>query len=566
MTKNRSMITSAQFFTLIFVGRAGLTAVYSTGMSGVPSLWSFMLPLIIMAPLGLLLITPSIVLSSDNRSPLCCENDSPAGTGRKILLLSYGAYFLYSGIYYILALLDFLYGDLPVGVEPKVIIVLILAGCVYAAVKGIESAARTSLIVMVIAALVVILLFAFLFPSYSQRELPSASSITGDSITDCTLFLISRLGACASVTVLSGNIKGRLFRSGIVWLTASTLTILFLIILFTGSAGAYLGAKKYQVFRVIDGSGVLQKLEPLFIVLAVCSSFCGLALFIIASSAAVSRSFSKLSNTRSALICGLLPLIFVLFIPREFAAELLRNKILTASLTLVFLTVIPALLIIFRKGMMLSHSAKIALSVILAATFAFSSGACTALQLNQRIIVQGIGIDAEAGECRLTLITLNTAHPEQDNSTSLMYSTGKSVEEAIMNLEHERGKSLLLEQCLFVMLNETAAISGERVFGYLKGSDNMPKTAGLIVSEFSAAQTIATAMNEFGYTSEDISLLCDSKAVEQDVPHCSLMELIAAEQDKRQVRLPLVTIDKQNLSLSVYKNKAIIKQDTNRSG
>ncbi|MBQ9460706.1 MAG: hypothetical protein IJU51_02145 [Clostridia bacterium] len=558
MTTNRSIIKAGQFFTLLFIGRAGLTAVYSSEMSGVPSLWSFMLPLIIMVPVGSILILPALALSSDAKSPLCCESDTPAGTGRKILLLCYGAYFLYSALYYLMALLDFLRDDLPVGVEPKVIIVLILAGCVYAASKGIEAAARTSLVVMTIAAVAVILLFAFLYQGWSSDNLPAANTVSGEDFTDGTLFLISRLAACASVLVLSGSVRGRLMRGGMLWLTVSTAAIIFLITLFTGSAGAYISAKKFQVFRVIDGSGALQKSEPLFILLAVCSSFCGIALFIIASSAALSASFTRLSKPRSSLFCGLLLLTAVLFVPSEAASLIFRSKVFTASLTLVFLTLIPTVLLIRVK--VKSHTwtrkhhtraIRLTLLIILAAAFTLNSSGCTALQLSQRIIVQGMGIDADGGECRLTLITLNTVHAGQDNSISLMYSSGESVEDAVTKLEQERGKSLLLEHCLFVMLDEEAAASGEKVFGYLTGTNDMPKTANIIVSESGAEQTIKTAVNDFGYTSEDISLLTDSKAVRQPAPHCSLMELIAAEQEKRQVRLPLVTIDRQNLTLSI---------------
>ena len=58
MSQSRSVITSGQFFTLLFVSRAALTAIYSTEMSGIDSMWSFILPLIFMLPAGLLLMLP----------------------------------------------------------------------------------------------------------------------------------------------------------------------------------------------------------------------------------------------------------------------------------------------------------------------------------------------------------------------------------------------------------------------------------------------------------------------------------------------------------------------------
>ncbi len=565
MTQNRSVITAGQFFILLFVGRAGLTAVYSSGMSGAPSLWSFILPLVIMLPLGMVLLLPSLVLSSKSESPLLISNSGTSGIGGKILLLGYGAYFLFSALYYLSALLDFLRDDLPVGVEPKVIIVLILCGCVYAAAKGIEAVARLALPVLALEAIAAVLLFAFLLPDFSPLELPEISETSAGSVTDGTLFLISRLGACASLPILAGNIKGRTIRGGALWLAVSTVTIVWLVTLFTGTAGAYLGAKKFQVFRVIDGSGALQKAEPLFIVLAVCSSFCGLALFITASSAALRRSFNSIGNIKPALICGAILLALGIFLPEESVSVILRSKQLTAALTVVFLTVIPTGILIFRRLRTFSlnrktkvpAAARLLLIFVMIVIFTLSAASCTALQLNQRIIVQGIGIDVEGAECRLTLIALNTAHPEMDNSTSIIYSSGENVEEAISKLERERGKSLLLEHCLFVMLNKNAAVSGRRVFDYLTGTNGMPKTANLLVSEGAAGLTMSTALNELGYTSEDVSLLTDSKAIDQQAAHCSLMEFIAAEQTGKSVTLPIVMTDTKNSALAVDTERSV---------
>ena len=566
MSQSRSVITSGQFFTLLFVSRAALTAIYSTEMSGIDSMWSFILPLIFMLPAGLLLMLPALVLSAKENSPL----RNGGSIAAKALSFCYGVYFLYSALYNLAAMLDFLKDDLPYGIAPKLILALFLIGCTYAGAKGIESGARTSLVVLVLILLSVVVLSVFLFPDYSAGGFASVRAVTAVSFLDGTVFLISRLGGCSCICILSENIKGRLFRSAALWLSASTGVIIFLVLLFTGTAGEYLSAKKFQVFRVIDGSGVLQKAEPLFIIVVVCSSFCGIALFIISSAAAFSKAFAGLKIPSASVASGVILLLSVLFLPDDALSFTIRNKALTAILTAVFLTVIPTIMLILLRSSRSSDTAgyksgrrrhnyngvRVTMLAFAVLFFVVNASGCDALQLNQRIIVQGIGIDISGSSCRLTLNTLNTAHPEQDNSTSLMYSSGESVEEAIVRLERDHGKKLLLDQCLFVMFNNEAAKSGERVFSYLTSSNDMPKTANLFICENSAENTMKTAFEEFGCTSEDISLLSDSKAIRQKVPHCSLIDLIAAEHSGDAVDLPVVSINRQNAALTITNVKS----------
>ena len=565
MTANRHLITTGQFFTLLFVARAGLTMIYSAEMSGLGSLSGFLLPLLIMVPLGIVLMLPAACLCRKSFCPLRSTGSAAPSPGVRLLFMAYAGFFLLSALYYIASLYVFLLDALPEGVSPQVIIVLLVIGCTYASSKGIEAGARTSLIVMVLIVLSVLLVFCFLYQDYSPERLPEIGELAPASVGEGIVFLISRLGGFAGVLLLSESIRGRLIKGGIIWLTLSSVVLGLLIILFSGTVGDYLSTKSFQVFRVIDGSWILQKSEPLFIAATMCSSFIGIYLFMLSASVSVDRCLKRTGALSSSLWIGAILTAAVLLIPKEIMSIIVQQKLPLALLTLCFLTLIPSAVlvskpitsILWRRRKNHRPPAGIISLFLIAATIV-NLCACSPLQLNRRLIIQGIGIDRVENGYTLTLITLNTDHPEQDNSVSLLSSQGITVDEAISKAEAANAKRILLEQCLFVMLNESASQQGADTLSALTGSNDMPKTAGIFVTSGAAQSTLISAIGDYGYTSEEISLLCDDSIIKQSIPHRTLMELISAGYKNEDIIVPIIDADPENRSLTVRQDRGAL--------
>ena len=66
MTKKK-MITSGQFFLLVFISRISLIMLYSSRISAQEQLQSFLLPLLLLTPLLLITILPLIYLQSQKQ-------------------------------------------------------------------------------------------------------------------------------------------------------------------------------------------------------------------------------------------------------------------------------------------------------------------------------------------------------------------------------------------------------------------------------------------------------------------------------------------------------------------
>ena len=278
---DRPMITQKQFFILLFVCRISLAIIYSSAVSGIGSVWDMFFPLVISVPLLIIMFLPSL------------SYGRITGEGSfltlKILPLIYSAYFLFSAFYSTAALYGFMLEAVPDGIDPKVLLALIIAGCIYASLKGIEASARMSGIVLVFIAAAAVLTAVFLMQNYRQANIPVQRGLSLFSVSDCIVFIISRAGCAASYNVFSANIKKRSITGGILFAVITVVFMLFGLIMLRGSTGNYMDTHSFQIYSAAEGSGNLQRLDPVFILVIVCSCFCGTALMLLAS---VERSSS----------------------------------------------------------------------------------------------------------------------------------------------------------------------------------------------------------------------------------------------------------------------------------
>lgn len=554
---DKPMITTGQFFTLIFVSRLFLTMIYSTYISSVSSLWSYMLPLMLSIPVMLIAAAPTLAFcNGKNRTISLCEYSAiNLKSGGNLLVFLYAVYFFFSALYGILSLNSFMNSIVVQGIEPKIILVLLIAGCIYASLKGIEASSRMSAIVLILIIFSVALAVIFLIPGYHQESLVPSEGISLMTVTDCLVFILSRMNAFAAINILSPNTKGKLSRSGIFCIIIIPVFMIFSLILLSGTAGDFVNVRQFQVYNAIEGSGTLQRLDPIFILVIVCSGFCNLSLFLLASTECLKICFNKFSPKKLTLINGIVLCATMLFIP-ESAVIYLCNKYLLTIINIVFITFLPVVMIIYDKLKIKRtkiFKAVRSTSFILAMIFIISlfSG-CGSIQLNQRLIIQGIGIDKLDDNYKLTLVVLDTENTEDENASSILYTEGKTVDKAIAAIENQRGRKVLLSQCLFIMMNEGAAQDCKNSLKYFTDLNDIQKSVNLSVSENSSQEVITTAINKLGYKPEYINVLSDSKAIDQSEIHSSLLEYISSEaQPDSSVIFPYVITDKDIKALSV---------------
>ncbi len=529
---DRAYITAGQFFTLLFVSRFSMIFLYAAPVSGLGSVHDWILPLFLLIPINFLLQLPLMRYSGQPGGTfLPLMNEPQSAVRGRVLILLYGVYFLASAVYSLGALFDFMKDVLPAGIHCKILLTLFLAGCLYAAMKGKEAVARMSLMILLLIIVGVFLLAAALIPGYSPAQLLPVRYSSAKTVSSGILFFISRMNGLAALTVLLPDIKGNRSRGVLVYNVLLIVFLFCLSLLLSGTADHYLFRQRFQVFRIIDASGVLQRLDPFYILVIVCSCFCNITLFLLTAALCFSKGIPSFSTKKACITSALILLAAMLFFPSEGNPAWLYHKVFWAAAAVCFVSLFPAV------GLILQHRqkkhrikifdkkpVKIILPVFLVIMVLLSSTGCSGLQLNQRIIVQGIGLDRLQTGYQITCITLKTDEPDRENTVKVLQSEGESVEDALRHLERQTGKKILLNQCLFLLLNTAAAMEAEASLSCFLQSNDIPKTAKVMVTEEETVEILPQAVLKAGMSSEDIRLLTDSKAVAANVVSCTLFD------------------------------------------
>lgn len=92
----------------------------------------------------------------------------------------------------------------------------------------------------------------------------------------------------------------------------------------------------------------------------------------------------------------------------------------------------------------------------------FTLGGCTgAKQLNERLIIQGIGVDYYGGEYTVSLMCMNTEDPDNEASAvKTVVTRGRTVFDTITNAISQTGQEPLYGHNMFIILGDTICSRG----------------------------------------------------------------------------------------------------------
>ena len=547
----RNIVTVGQIYTLLFIGRISLAIIYSVFVSGISSIWNFLLPLMISMAISILILIPvNLFYSNDREKSVCKISVEQFGKMGYTIPILYAIYFLLSCFYAVKALEYFLDIMLPDGIDSRIVISILTIACIYASVKGIEALSRMSALILGFILLSGIFLFVYLIQGFSSDNMIPFEYVTFNGVIDGIIFIISRMNTSATLNVLIPLTKGKLWKSSIIWSVMTFLFMVFMLLLFRGAIGDYLDSRKLSVYQAIEGAGSLQRLNPFFIFVTMCSIFCNISVLLFALSESVKTIFKDEFGKMISVTGGIVLLFGVVLIPET---EMLFNKYIWCVLTVIFTAVIPSVVYIFAKMPQRKISRRFvrtaSMMIIMSIVIIFSG--CNSTQLNQRLIVQGMGIDKNINGYDITLIVLDTENEEKENAVKLMYTDGRNVDEALCRIENQRGKKLLLSQCLFIMMNKEASRDYQNTLSYFADMSEMQKTSNLMVTDDSSKNTLSTAIEKLGYQSEYINVLADSKAIDQTEVHCSLIDYISSVKSEKTLLFPHIVIKDEISALSV---------------
>lgn len=563
---NKSAVTSGQIFVLLFVNRICIALLSGMTAVGGGNVWEIFLPLIITSAVNFLFLIPII---SINRQVRESENSYIHNFYlMKTISIFYGLYFLADIISILLHFSDFAQ-EMTKTVNSKVIIFILLAAALYGALRGIEAISRFSAVSFAAIILSAVMIFSFLIPSYSSDNLLPFEYFGSNTISSGIVRIFSMTNEAAVLFMLCPLTKGKFMKCAVMWNIFMSLFLTAMLIIIGGSLGEYLIGKAFPFYHIIDGAGILQRFNPFFIGVCISLLFCSITmkLFIVSHCIRIfnpNNAAQKINSRITAIFTGIVFICFLGFYYNRNVGNMIFSVNIWFIMNIVFSFLIPAFLSFvciykdrkkrINKKFLKKASALMSVIILLFVSVIFLSGCNNSNnQLNQRLIIQGIGIDKNIqGYYKMTVVAFDTESKDGNNDVKILYTEGKSVEQALSILENKSGKDILLSQCLFIMMNETAADDCKNSLSYFCGRNDMIKTANIMTAEKSSESVITTAIEKMNYHSEDINILSDSRAVNQPSVHFSLFDYMTdLNNNFNDMVIPYIRTDKKLNSLSI---------------
>ncbi len=551
---NDRIISSSQLLILLFI--ISLSGILFSPYLFAPDsrLWDQLVPFMVLFIITMMLLIPvnEIIREQNN-------GNNPLPEWIYVFFCAlYGIFFLFCSIQ---SLYDFAsFAQIFSGgqIDKIILTIAILSGVLFSAYKGIESIVRFSGIVFVIFLLALAMFTFFTFPSFSQTDLDvfNAGSFPDLMLNTAKAFSISPVIAAAMMLgrFTTGNIK----KSSFIWAGCSFIVFFSVFILICGTSGNYLRGMKYPLFHAIDTSGILQRFDPLFIGAAICALFCSLGAFFYIFRITSQRVLKNESASKKImLIAGIISGSVVLWLSDNTKnADIIFSDAVVIPVYILFSAVFPlAAFIYIKTGVIIGRirlkrimmSSVLVFCIIL---FSLQLCGCTSVQLNQKLIIQGIGVDKSCDKTSVTCIVLDTETEDSDNKVKIIHSEGNDFSDALNMLEKEHGKKIMLSHCLFVIIDKALTGAPDEILGTFSENREVIRSLNIMVSSDPAGYLIDTSVGEYGYTSEEINMLVDSEIIEQSIAHYTLFDHMSDRSDEN-ADIPIITLDTELRSLKI---------------
>lgn len=357
--------------------------------------------------------------------------------------------------------------------------------CFFTARRGITAVCRTAALLLIASAVPLIAMIAL-----TMRNM-SANSMTAEGVS--TAGVLSALPLCflqfapaLALAPFQGRLRGRSVMLA-AWVTAVPVLSLIFSVLTLGALGRYSSAVRFPFYTASQTLriGEFRRLDLLFLCMRAGEIFTVLSLLLCAVREYAGRTAVK-NNSVVLPLCA----------AAAGAAGCL--VIYSDVLTGVMLRILPALavsllILYYMKRRVKARAAAIVLLLCVSASF--MSG-CDRVQLQDRMIIKGLGIDETDGGYEITVQYINN-YSDGDKQENLLSSVrGASVSEALSRLRTTTGSEPFLGQNSAVIVGaETARDNLYTIVSYLADYSESRPGARFYVSEATAADILSNTEN-----------------------------------------------------------------------
>ena len=373
----------------------------------------------------------------------------------------YSHYFIYSAVLSLTIFALLLRSFINPEISFFVFFAAALLCCYYAAFKGITAISRTCTVFFVLTVASLVLICALLLPKINMSNYSYVFLYNGSGIFNGTLPLISQASTLPALFLFSHRIKSKVKKPLYLWIVLSYASIFIISLISYGVLGSYLDLTPYPFYTAtqLTEIGAFQRLDVVFLSLWTIGMFVNVSLSVYSLRETLQSSFRadkvKYLNPISVAVIGVLALAAVRY--DTLRRWLFNNGVMITAFVAVVI-VLP-IIAVFQKGekKLSARKAKIGIAVILALLIVPLFAGCNSVQLQERLLIKGIGIDGEKGNYNITVQYVDNYSEDEGQSDKAIQVHGATIADAIGGIKKSTGSEPFLGQNVAIVVGWEAA-------------------------------------------------------------------------------------------------------------
>ena len=551
---NNKISVNQTFFLMFCIRICSLIMIPSFLTSG-ENISEIIIPMLIDLGVSALLLIPVFSYQKQSLKP------------GKVFSMLYYVFFVYIMMLHMIRFSGFISNMAGNSIHKEIIVFSVLAAAIYAAHLGLEGIVRFSFITVILFLTGAIIITISLMQIFLPTQLPQSS----DNIDiGKTVLLFPELCNLTLLYIISDKTDGMYKRSALIWNCLSGIFLIFIMIMLSGSLGTYLGTISYPLYHLIDGSGGLQRMAPLFTGIVIALFYCMLSAEFWAEKELSEILTKKKSLQKLLFIISVILILAVTLIYKssDTIYEILFNSRIAGICVFIFMLIPPFVDIIMkirRRKKLIRNTAAISITLLIFTGCICMLSGCSAVQLDKKIIVQGIAIDKNPDGRYLLSVLVSERESEDKKTERIINSEAPDIAEAVYQLEQREGRMLLLSQCRFLLLNEEAGKNLDSTLLYFDNNKEIIKTTAIMATKEKACELLRYAVEKLSLTSEDIVMLTDSNAAFHNSLRFTLFDHIRlSSSETKDYLIPMIKSDKA-LTAIKHDGSIAVRNDCNES-
>lgn len=534
-TKNN--ISSLELFSVLFISSLYSAMMYSMHTVSVISPLSHPLSMVISAFIVLLLIIPlKFFLKKSGKENIIVYAQTHKPALAPLFSALYIIYFIYCAVFS-MVIFSFL---LQSFINPELaywqFFLFAALCCCYAGIKGISSVSKTASILLALIVLFLLFIIGSLSSMINPLNLSDYTLESLDKLPENIIHAVSQASCMPALFIFAKKLNNDVSKTLKRWIIVSYTVYVILSVISFGVLGTFAKEAPFPLYastQLIE-SGSFKRLDIIFLFLWTVGMFINVSLSMYSIRETANNTFTAVKARAIYFICT--AAVFVLSLCCACFGTVKAILINTKLLLLLFLAaaVIAPIFVVFGVRKEKKHKRRITAEAYAAiVTIALLLSGCSKTQIQDRLIIKGIGIDSKSGGYTLTLQYTDTNSTDSENSVHTVEVYGDTVGDAIGNIKNSTGKEPFIGQNTAVVLGrQTAQENADTALDYFLRYNDARPNVKLYISATTANEVLSFRKDGEIIPIESISTLSPESRLKGH--HYTLLDFVNMRKDPTQ--------------------------------